>query len=84
MTHVISVMPAQDGWTVQSRAFDNAMVFRSGGRAEAAARRLADRYARAGEPAEIRIFLRDGSLAGRLDFPARPAPAPARVLEAAE
>lgn len=60
----ISVAPAGEGWAVSSDAFDNALTFAKGGRAEAAARALADRYALAGRPAEVRIFLRDGALAG--------------------
>lgn len=65
MTHVISVMPADRGWMVRSEAFENDMVFLSGAKAEAAARRLGLKLADEGEAAEIRIFLRDGSLAGR-------------------
>ena len=40
-------------------------MFEAGGRAEAAARSLAARYAQAGRPTEVNIFLRDGALAGR-------------------
>lgn len=61
----ILVSPAGDGWAVRSEAFDNELIFEAGGRAEAAARALADRYARAGNPAEVSIFLRNGDLAGR-------------------
>ncbi|WP_312165438.1 hypothetical protein [Phenylobacterium sp.] len=61
----ILVAPAGDGWVVRSEAFDNELVFEAGGRAEAAARALADRYARAGSAAEVSIFLRNGDLAGR-------------------
>lgn len=61
----IDVAPAGDGWIVRSEAFDNELVFEAGGRAEAAARALADRYARAGAMAEVSIFLRNGDLAGR-------------------
>ena len=38
MARNIAVVPDQDLWTVKSDAFDNAMVFRSGAKAEAAAR----------------------------------------------
>ena len=41
------------------------MAFLSGAKAEAAARRLAEKMARRGELAEIHVFLRDGTLAGR-------------------
>jgi len=61
----IHVAPAGDGWIVRSEAFDNELIFEAGGRAEAAARALADRYARAGALAEVSIFLRNGDLAGR-------------------
>lgn len=61
----IDVAPAGDGWIVRSEAFDNELIFEAGGRAEAAARALADRYARAGALAEVSIFLRNGDLAGR-------------------
>ena len=64
MTHVISVMPADRGWMVRSEAFES-MAFLSGAKAEAAARRLGVKLADEGEAAEIQIFLRDGSLAGR-------------------
>ena len=61
----ILVAPAGEGWAVRSEAFDNELLFEAGGRAEAAARALADRYARAGNPAEVSIYLRNGDLAGR-------------------
>lgn len=65
MVHIISVAPAQGGWTVSAEAFDNPMAFLSGAKAEAAARALGEKIARRGEIAEIHVFLRDGSLAGR-------------------
>jgi hypothetical protein len=71
MTRVISVKPAGGGWSVQSDAFDSEMMFLSGAKAEAAARRLAWTLARSGEAAEIHIFLRDGAMAGRLAVPAQ-------------
>ena len=61
----ILVAPAGDGWVVRSEAFDNELMFEAGGRAEAAARALAARYASAGAKAEVSIFLRNGDLAGR-------------------
>ena len=64
MTHIINVAPAQGGWTVSSNTFANPMAFLSGAKAEAAARNLAEKIARRGEMAEIRVFLRDGTLAG--------------------
>ncbi len=62
--HVIDVSPTQAGWTVTADAVE-VLVFSQGGQAERSARRLANAMARAGHPAEIRIHLRDGSLAGR-------------------
>ncbi len=70
MNRIVSVRPAGDGWTVQSDAFDSEMMFLSGAKAEAAARRLAGTLAKSGEAAAIRIFLRDGALAGRFAVPA--------------
>jgi hypothetical protein len=64
MSRIISVQPFGDGWSVRSDAFDSEMMFLSGAKAEAAARRLADKLAKGGESSEIRIFLRDGQLAG--------------------
>lgn len=61
----ISVAPAGEGWVLRSEAFDNEIMFPNGGKAEASARSLAQRYARAGRSAEVSIYLRDGALAGR-------------------
>ena len=69
MNRIISVQPFGDGWSVRSDAFDSEMMFLSGAKAEAAARRLADKLVKGGESAEIRIFLRDGQLAGRVVRP---------------
>lgn len=65
MSHVIRVGPAQEGWCVEADGLSTALMFCSGGRAEAAARDLASAFAAAGEHSEVRVFLRDGSLAGR-------------------
>ena len=72
MNRIISVQPFGDGWSVRSDAFDSEMMFLSGAKAEAAARRLADKLARGGQSAEIHIYLRDGRLAGRVVRPGRP------------
>jgi hypothetical protein len=66
MTHIISVKPVGDGWCVQSEGFEGGMMFFSGAKAEAAARRLAETIAKSGRSSEIRIFLRDGALAGQV------------------
>lgn len=65
MVHVISVTAAEGGWSVRSSGADNEMMFLSGAKAELAARRLGDKLSKQGHTAEIRIYLRDGSLAGR-------------------
>jgi len=65
MVQVITVVPTQGGWTVQHDLADNPMMFRSGAKAEAAARDLGDAIAQKGRAAEIHIYLRDGSLGGR-------------------
>ncbi len=72
MTRTISVKPVGDGWAVCTDAFDSEMMFLSGAKAEAAARRLAGTLAKSGESSEIRIYLRDGALAGRFAVPASP------------
>lgn len=72
MNRVISVQPFGDGWSVRSDAFDSEMMFLSGAKAEAAARRLADKLTHGGETTEICIYLRDGQLAGRVVRPGRP------------
>ena len=70
----IVVAPAGGGWVLRSSALGSEQFFSSGGRAEAAARSLADRVAGAGRDAELEIVLRDGAIAGRLSFPARAQP----------
>lgn len=68
----IAVTALPDGWKLSIDHVDNDMVFRSGRDAERAARRLADRLARAGVWSEIRLHLKDGSLAARFLCPAAP------------
>jgi hypothetical protein len=65
MIQVISVEPMADGWAVWQPAVENPQVFASGAKAEDAARRLGDSLSRTGTTAEIRVYLRDGVLAGR-------------------
>ena len=77
MTRMISVRPAPAGWAVQIDDATGALAFRAGGQAEAAARKLAQRFAAMGEGAEVRIYMRDGALAGRFYAP------PAQALEPA-
>ncbi len=66
----IEVRPLAVGWFVEARSFANGLTFRSGAAAEQAARRLAEDYARAGRSTAVRIYLRDGSLAGRILYAA--------------
>lgn len=69
----ISITPADGGWMVRCDGIDNPQVFRRGSSAEAAALRLAHGFAEVGEPARVKIHLRDGTLAKRLLIPPRPA-----------
>ncbi len=73
----ISVTPLESGWMLQ-QGRGAALVFRAGSCAEAAARRLARAISDAGESAEIMIYLRDGSLGGRIVSPQAP-PSDARL-----
>ena len=65
MVHVILEEPSGDGWTVRSEQISSEMTVRSGHQAEEAAKHLGAKLAEAGDPAEVPIHLRDGSLAGR-------------------
>jgi hypothetical protein len=66
MNRTIAVRPAAYGWSLRIDAQEGILVFATGAVAETTARRLAQRLARAGEVTDILIYLRDGSLAGRL------------------
>jgi len=72
----VFVVPAESGWAVRSQAIENEMLFRSGARAERAARRLAHALAARGEYVELSIHLKTGELAGRFVCPP-PGPHPA-------
>lgn len=73
MALLISVAPAGEAWAVRSEALDQELTFDRGGRAEAAAHELAQRFALEGLISEVHVFLRDGSLAGAfLHAPSRP------------
>jgi hypothetical protein len=74
MALLISVAPTGDGWAVWSDTLNEAMVFDAGAHAERAARALAAEHAADGGQAEVRIFLRDGALAGRFLHPAQGEP----------
>ncbi|MBI1684072.1 hypothetical protein [Caulobacter hibisci] len=74
MPTVISVAPEGPAWAVRCAAlFDNVIIHKSGGRAEAAARGLAERLSQAGVDCLLEVRLRDGALAGRFVAPARSA-----------
>jgi len=76
MTELITVAPSHGAWIVERRTKTSPQSFRSGATAEAAARQLGAAIARGGQAAEIRIFLRDGSLAERFVCPAAISPPP--------
>lgn len=65
----IAVTALVDGWKVTIDDIANDRIFRSGREAERAARKLAHRLAAAGEESEIRLHLRDGTLAARFISP---------------
>ncbi len=75
MARQIHVTPAGVGWAVRFDGFED-LLFKTGARAEAAARALAGRLAAAGRAAELHIFLRDGSLAARVLYPTPAIPHP--------
>ncbi len=74
MALLIDVTPAGEGWAVRSDLLAEDLTFDRGGRAEAAARDLAGRLAREGRSAAVRVFLKDGALAGRIVHPANGRP----------
>ena len=61
---IISVTHAETGWAVGSEAIEGPLVFRSGAKAEAAAKQLARALVAAGDPVRIDIRLRNASRAG--------------------
>jgi hypothetical protein len=67
----IRLAPLGDDWIVQAPGLSEDIVIQGGAKAEAAARALADRTSRLGHNAELRIYLRDGSLAGTFIYPSR-------------
>ncbi|TAJ68966.1 MAG: hypothetical protein EPO51_25935 [Phenylobacterium sp.] len=80
---IIEVAPLGSGWRVSLPALAGDMVFARGGAAESTARRLAARLAGHGLGSELRIRLRDGSLAARLVWPAHADPGPVAAPEVA-
>lgn len=66
---IIWVSPLADGWAVLCAGLEP-LVFRSGGRAEAQARRLAACLARLGRAVQVRILDRARNLVGAQLYPA--------------
>jgi hypothetical protein len=66
MSRTIAVQAAAFGWSLCIDEQPGALLFATGAKAEAMARSLARRLAVAGETTDVLIYLRDGSLAGRL------------------
>ena len=66
---IIWVSPLADGWAVLCAGFEP-LVFHSGGRAEAQARRLAACLARLGRAVQVRVLDRTRSLVGTRLYPA--------------
>ena len=77
MGHVITVVSTDAGWSVRGDTFEP-LMFWSGARAEAFARRLAEDLRLAGHDVRLHIHLADGSLAGAFHY------APARELSLAD
>ena len=65
MQNLVSVRPEGVSWLVEAESPGFPRVFVSGARAEAAAILHAEARAAGGQPTEVRLFLRDGALAGR-------------------
>ncbi len=64
MIPFVTVRPLPSGWQVDAFG-QEPVVFSSGAQAERAARRLAEAMAEEEGAAAVRIYLRDGALAGR-------------------
>jgi hypothetical protein len=61
----VIVTPMGTGWAVRCEGVENDMLFRSGAKAEAAARQFAEALAEGGDAVQIHIQLRDGASAAR-------------------
>ena len=66
---VIRVSPLAEGWAVFCVGLEP-LIFRSGGRAEAQARRLAMALAKLGRAVQVRVHDRARNLVGTLLYPA--------------
>lgn len=65
MRNLVCVRADGGGWLLESELPGFPRSFSSGARAEEAAVRYAQEQAEQGQPTEVRLFLRDGSLAAR-------------------
>ena len=68
-SRIIWVSPLADGWAVLCSGLEP-LVFRSGGRAEAQARRLAACLAELGRGVQVRVLDRARNLVGTQVYPA--------------
>jgi hypothetical protein len=68
MTTIVLVTPIESGWAVRREPGGEPLVFASGGRAEAAARRVAEAARSAGSRAELVIHARDGVCVGHFSY----------------
>jgi len=67
--HTVRVAPADAWWAVQCDVIGNDMIFKSGARAELAAKRLALALAEAGELTKLEVHGRDGAVVGKFVCP---------------
>lgn len=67
MIPVVTVKPLPAGWQVEATGHEP-LMFRSGARAERAARRLAEALAEREGAAAVSIYLRGGAFGGRFVF----------------
>ena len=65
MTRVISVRPAHDGWTLTCSAAHGSLFFAQAREAEDAAREIGEGLASEGQPTEVHVHLRGGTMAAR-------------------
>ncbi|MBL8773882.1 MAG: hypothetical protein JNK30_21020 [Phenylobacterium sp.] len=68
-SRIIWVSPLAEGWAVLCTGLEP-LVFRSGARAEAYAKRLADRIAPLGRAVQVRVLDRSRNLVGTQLYPA--------------
>jgi hypothetical protein len=73
MHRLISVESIAGDWVVRFDQSPDYLIFSNGQQAEMAAKRFGQRFAKAGEPTEIRIYVRPDVLARRfICAPAQP------------